>query len=324
MKKFFSFIALAALLVACQPEEIQTAFTVGDAVATINVKAVDVQTQAEANNVTITASAGTVNGKVITLKGNPILESQVVTVNVKFGGNNKTYTGQVNVDKLLAGGVASYGLVVPVNDPKPDTPPTPSSPIYGHVYSLVPGFTADSTDVKYLPEGKDHGTSHVGNTGQEHSVWVQNNQEYMLNVNVTYTEISGGIITHNVTNPDFAPIVQAYVSAFSNDPYTETEKEMSFSVSAFCWYTAWRTIISSTHEFKVMAQKTEDGKLVGDAFEIGTVEVKAFATQVEYDEMPIPAGAEGHGHPYVHGHGHGTPHDHSINFNAGGGMGDAQ
>ena len=82
MKKLFSLFALAGAFVACQPEELETAFSVDPATVTIDVTVTDVQTGAAAEDVTVTCSDGAakVEGNVITLTGNPAIDETTVTV----------------------------------------------------------------------------------------------------------------------------------------------------------------------------------------------------------------------------------------------------
>ena len=69
MKKFFSLFALVAVFAACQPEKVQTAFTVAGATATINVQVFNVNTGAAYDGqYNLAASEGSVSGNTVAIE----------------------------------------------------------------------------------------------------------------------------------------------------------------------------------------------------------------------------------------------------------------
>ena len=82
MKKLFSLFALVGAFVACQPEELETAFDVDPAKATINVTVIDVQTAEpiEGLKVDCPGGEGKVNGNVVTITGNKAIQAMDVNL----------------------------------------------------------------------------------------------------------------------------------------------------------------------------------------------------------------------------------------------------
>ena len=112
MKKLLSFFAMAGLLVACQPEDLETAFEVAPAKVTVTVHAIDVNNPATEVSAEVSASEGTVEGNVITILGSKSLTARELTVNAKFEG--ATYSTKLNIAALRAGGVAAYDVNIVV------------------------------------------------------------------------------------------------------------------------------------------------------------------------------------------------------------------
>ena len=298
MKKLFSLFALAGALVACQPEELETAFDVDPAKATINVTVIDVQTAEpiEGLKVDCPGGEGDVDGNVVTITGNKAIQAMDVNLvlsSSKYPDETKTVT--VKINSLLAGGLATYNVVEVMGTPYPEPEPV--------VVTLEEGEPFYVTDVAYLSTLNVEGHSHSHN-GIDLSKWAENPTPFMITVSGTYSVYSGADAEKtSVSNPEYESLVDTYVNAY-NVGSSEVPAEFSFKVSAWSLYTVWQTRITDTTEYVVKV----------DGEEVGTFSVEGVtSTQVEYLEMALP----GHSHDYVHGHGHASHGEHD---NAGGGI----
>lgn len=285
MKKIFSVIALAGALVACQPEKLETAFEVSNAVVTINVSTVDLTTGQPATGVVLTAEPGEIKDGKVVITGTPTVKEGDVKITATYRG--KSYEQTVHVNGLLAGGEASYSIVMVVGAPVGD---------YEYRYSAT--NVEENVEVKYF-EKAEH--SHAD------KMWAKNISEFLLKGTVDYTVYSGSKTTSvSASDPDFKSIVDAYGNAFDMG-IDETSEVLDITVSAYCWYTAWQTRTTTVTDYTVYAKKAGE-----EEFAIGTLVVEsAFSTAAEYTEIADP---EGHGH-YHYGHG-----IHGNTDNAGGGI----
>lgn len=304
MKKLFSLFALAGALVACQPEELETAFDVDNAKATINVTVIDVQTAAPIEDLTVTCPGGEgkVDGNVVTITGNKAIQAMDVNLvlsSSKYPDETKTVT--VKINSLLAGGLATYNVVEVMGTPYPEPGPDPEpEPV---VVTVEKGTSLSVTEVGYLSTLKVEGHSHSHN-GIDLTKWAENETPFMITVSGTYSVYSGVKAEKtSVLDPDYESLVDTYVTAY-NVGQKEEQDEFSFPVSAWSLYTVWQTKTTDTTEYVVKV----DGETVG-TFDVEGVS----STQVEYLEMALP----GHSHDYVHGHGHASHGEHD---NAGGGI----
>lgn len=307
MKKLFSLFALVGAFVACQPEELETAFDVDPAKATINVTVIDVQTAEpiEGLKVDCPGGEGDVDGNVVTITGTPAKPAiQAMDVNLVLSSSkypDETKTVTVKINSLLAGGLATYNVVevmgTPYPEPGPDTDPEPV------VVTVEKGTSLSVTEVGYLSTLDVEGHSHSHN-GIDLSKWAENPTPFMITVSGTYSVYSGVKAEKtSVLDPDYESLVDTYVTAY-NVGQKEEQDEFSFPVSAWSLYTVWQTKTTDTTEYVVKV----DGETVG-TFDVEGVS----STQVEYLEMALP----GHSHDYVHGHGHASHGEHD---NSGGGI----
>ena len=115
MKKLFALFALAGAFVACQPEEIETAFEVKDAVVRIYVSIRDVNTGADAVGAVLTADPYDVENNVVTITGTPSISATDVKLKVSYEGAE--YTQTVHVNALAAAGEAKYSAYMVVGKP---------------------------------------------------------------------------------------------------------------------------------------------------------------------------------------------------------------
>ena len=305
MKKLFSLFALVGAFVACQPEELETAFDVDPAKATINVTVIDVQTAEpiEGLKVDCPGGEGDVDGNVVTITGNKAIQAMDVNLvlsSSKYPDETKTVT--VKINSLLAGGLATYNVVEVMGTPYPEPGPDPEpEPV---VVTVEKGTSLSVTEVGYLSTLDVEGHSHSHN-GIDLSKWAENPTPFMITVSGTYSVFSGVEAEKtSVTNPDYESLVQTYVDSYNSVGQKEEKEEFSFNVSAWALYTVWQTKTTETTEYVVKV----------DGEEVGTFNVEGVSsTQVEYLEMALP----GHSHDYVHGHGHASHGEHD---NAGGGI----
>ena len=303
MKKLFSLFALVGAFVACQPEELETAFDVDPAKATINVTVIDVQTAEpiEGLKVDCPGGEGDVDGNVVTITGNKAIQAMDVNLvlsSSKYPDETKTVT--VKINSLLAGGLATYNVVEVMGTPYPEPGPDPEpEPV---VVTVEKGTSLSVTEVGYLSTLDVEGHSHSHN-GIDLSKWAENPTPFMITVSGTYSVFSGVEAEKtSVTNPDYESLVQTYVDSYNSVGQKEEKEEFSFNVSAWALYTVWQTKTTETTEYVVKV----------DGEEVGTFNVEGVSsTQVEYLEMALP----GHSHDYVHSHGHASHGEHD---NAGG------
>lgn len=291
MKKIFSLLALVGVFASCQPEKLETAFEVANAVATVTVTAVDVNTQ-QPVNATISASdaAATIAGNVVTLTGSPALTARTVTVVANYQG--KDYSQSVSINALLAGGKAAYTLVIPVGVPVAEQVITTK---------VVSEEEAVSEPIYFT---RTDGHALVDHNGK---YYAENLSEFLLTGEVTWTKVEGSqFVSSECTNPLFSEIVKLYADTYAaSNSVTKTEDVLEITVSAWAYYTVYQTVTTKTQTIGVFA----------DGVQVGSVVVEYLSSAVTYEEIANPMG---HGH-YHQGHGH-AGHGHGDTNNAGGGI----
>ena len=298
MKKLFSLFALAGAFVACQPEELETAFSVDPATVTIDVTVTDVQTGAAAEGVTVTCSDGSakVEGNVITFTGNPAIDAKTVTVTATSTKYAESVSKEVEINELLGGGVANYNVVLVIGKPVSE-------------YEITVEKVSETKDSKtgYV-EGAEYEHSYT-HGGIDYEYWRRNDTKFWIDFEVTYTDYSGAEAAAGVvTDPAFKSVVDGFVNAY-NTGIEETSKTETFKVSAWCIYTVKQTVDYLVETYSVKA----------DNVEVGTFTVSTPSrVQLDYYEMADPE-SHGHGH-YQPGHGHDDTHGHGAGNNAGGGI----
>lgn len=283
MKKLFSLLALVGVIAACQPEKLETAFEVADAVAKITVTTVDLKTGQNVN-ATITASEGSVSGNVVTITGNPAITARVVTVTATYEGNSNSQSVQIN--SLLAGGAADYGVIITVGSVIDND----------REFSYVETASESVEEVKYLTSDSHEPVNHDG------KMWFKNLSEFYLTGSVNWTSYSGAeLVSVDVINEDYKSVVEAYADAYDQG-IVASEKVLDITVSAWAYYTVSQTRTTTVKTFEVKADDEKIGEFVVKMIE---------SSEAEYEEIANP---EGHGHYHAgHGHGHGGD-------NAGGGI----
>ena len=161
MKKFFSLIALVGVFAACQPEKLTTAFEVGPAEATINVKVVDLLTGEDVT------SAATINGAT-TITGTPAIAAQDYTVSAEYKGGKGSAT--IHINALRAGGRATYSAVIPVGGPD-----------YDFSFTLTPIGEPEYAYLQLAASEKHY----------QGAFWAENLSEFILKDSATYPTFEG-------------------------------------------------------------------------------------------------------------------------------------
>ncbi len=302
MKKLLSLIALAGIFAACQPEEIDTAFEVPNAVVTIKVSAVDVRTNKTVTPSTVIPSAGSYANGVVTIEGTPTIPAKNVTLTVKYKADYMTaeesYPASVDILALRAGGRAEYSVTVVVGK---------LNPIVDYQFLMEQGEASTETKVTYFTPADGHAL--ISHEGKE---WMRNNSENYLTGTVTWKTQTGSESSYKLNDgidAEFESAVKNYSDSYNTGIKEEDAEPFKITVSAYSYYTVWATRVFTTTPYNVYRYKAADAS---DKEVIGTFSVKSVTSQIEYAEMADP---NAHGHYEGEGHGHGNGGD-----NAGGGI----
>ena len=326
MKKFFSLIALAGVIAACTPEQVDTAFKLAGGKVLVNVELVDI------------VNGGTYSGDVdirfvrgnldVTQEFSPIVgsgphaylwqaeESQAVSaeeyfVVVKSANFARDYSSWVTFPEVLAGGEASIKVIVPVGEPlngwtvmaQPDKDKVESWTEYGYLVN------------SHYPT---HAYSHKGI-----DTWYYNNSEYLLEGSVKYTWEKVGSVSNVVDKKivGFENVVTNFedeiLARYAWDGDTE---EYPFTVSAWAM---WQVVQAEGHIFiPILFWAYQDKNNNGEEdsgeehLDLGSLDFEyVFSNLIQKVELPYP-GAPSHAH-YHEGHGHDA---HGSAANAGGGI----
>ena len=316
MKKFFSLIALAGVIAACTPEQVDTAFKLAGGKVLVNVELVDI------------VNGGTYSGDVdirfvrgnldVTQDFSPIVgsgphaylwqaeESQAVSaeeyfVVVKSANFARDYSSWVTFPEVLAGGEASIKVIVPVGEPlngwtvmaQPDKDKVESWTEYGYLVN------------SHYPT---HAYSHKGI-----DTWYYNNSEFILEGSVEYLDANSDEVSNVVDNNllGFEGVVTKLSESLKwNWPYYE-DATYEFAVSAWAMWNVRQTDYWYTCPVTVIASKEGETDLTLGGFDYKYVET----VEMQVYELAYP-GAPSHAH-YHAGHGHDA---HGSAANAGGGM----
>lgn len=281
MKKLFALFALAGAFVACQPEEIETAFEVKDAVVRINVSIRDVNTGADAVGAVLTADPYHVENNVVTITGTPSISATDVKLKVSYEGAE--YTQTVHVNALAAAGEAEYSAYMVVGKPMSEVEITIE--------------TADPVTVegdREYPEDErlSHEYSHNGIDW-----WFYNDNAFAMGFNVNYKVKTGATVSGiEVSNDMYADVVNSYANAL-NVGASDKDASAHFVAPAYSLYVVWTIDSETTTGYTVLADGTP----------VGSFDVTTYGTTINFDMVEDP---------YGHGHGH----SHGYEENAGGGI----
>lgn len=296
MKKLISLIALAGVIAACTPEQIDTAFKLAGGKVTVEVDVIDIiNGGAYSGDYTVTSNFGTVSGNKITFEA---AESQAVAAgnyDITVSGPKlaKDYKATYAVPAVLAGGEAVIKASVFVGEP-------------------INGWTVDtafdekavveSQEVFFLANGHypTYAYSHAGIDS-----WYYNNSEFMLEGTVLYDCSIYDWTVSNVVNKEYLGFEEIFdnLLAYYDDRDVE-ETEYSFVVSAWAMWNVVQTNYRTKVPYTVFAfkdknenEKLDDGE---EYLELGSFDLDEVVTAlVEVHELPYPE-AEGH---YEEGHG---------------------
>ena len=315
MKKFISLIALVGVFAACEPENLQTAFNVGNATATINVTVVSAAPgfDQSAAQVTYAWSNG---GTTQSIEGNPSIAAGTVTVTATFEGAKASET--ISFPQIFAGmdAVFTATVFIPYN-------------AGGYTLSLEKGETETFTTV-YGIEAAAHGHGYktaqtVEFNGKNYTVWMMENaSEFILEDSYTWTSYEGfETYDFEVLNDDFSiEATLVYAAIASKEGIDEKDNKYEFSVGAWSLYNVINPEIETTTTYYVIATPDEGSN---------NPEIPAVASFDVY-QISSACGAVEIAHPdhashYVPHTGHYTHDGHAIhgnNNNAGGGIIDAE
>ena len=312
MKKLFSLIALAGVIAACTPEQIETAFKLAGGKITVEVDVVDViKGGAYTGDYTVTSNFGTVSGNTITFEA---AESQAVPsgnyeITVSGPKLAKDYKATYAVPEVLAGGKAVIKASVFVGEP-------------------INGWTVDTdydekavveTEEVFFLANEHYPTYAYSHDGIDN--WYYNNSEFLLEGSVEYGFSFYDWSVSNVVNKEYLGFEEIFqnVLDYYNDPQV-IDDEYEFVVSAWAMWNVVQTNYRFRVPFTVFAFKDKNGNEKVDAdeefLELGSFDLDEVDTaSIEVHELPYP-GAPGHAH-YEHGHGQDA---HGSKANAGGGI----
>lgn len=295
MKKFFSFIALAGLLVACQPEEIKTAFKVGSAVAEINVSATDLLT----GPVTIDGTTYSLN--VDTPTGYPevvMLASDKISFTTEEAVSLPS--GNVTVQLVSGGVVLGESVVYIPRILAGDKYTTSTSIIFGNMPSeytfSIDGGTYVTTilaaDPMYLTTSGAY--THDGN-----SKWDDNASDSAIVFEGQYIQAEGTELVADVEvlAPEFQSHIDAYASAFERK-LQQFKVPYSAPIPAYCYFRVTNQIVANVYIYVVSAQLGSE-----PAFPIAKIYVGRFANEITCEILEYGAPAVDHGDGHGHGHG---------------------
>ncbi len=296
MKKFFSLIALVGVFAACQPEDLNTAFSLGNAEATINVTVIN------------TIDGANVTGQ-STITGNTVAPSEAgiprqdITVSATYQGATGSTT--VTIGPVLGGAKATYNVVVYI-----------PGAIGDYTISTKAGDAVDSFNLMWLKDTKEHGIPYsYSYKGYEVNVMLENANEFVLVDKAKYVTYSGYEYANVVVvDSRFKSIVENI--AKTDSEIVETEVEEEFQVSAWAVYNFFNLITTTTKPIQIIATPNGNVPTVGENGVIGTFNEVTKSSQAGKVELAHPD----HASHYEAGHGHG----HGAGNNAGGGLVDAE
>ena len=292
MKKFFSLIALVGVFAACNPEDLSTAFSLGNAEATINVTVINT-----IDGVNVTGQS--------TITGNTVAPSEAgipkqdITVTATYQGATGSTT--LTIGPVLGGAKATYNVVVYI----------PGS-IGDYTISTKAGEVQEEVVLQWLKATATHGVSYFHDG---YDKWLENASELCLVDTATYMEYAGSEYANvNVLDPAFKSVVENIAS--TDSAIAEAEVVEEFKVSAWAYYNFFNVITTTTKPIQIIATPNGNAPIVGENGVIGTFDEVTKSSEAGVIEFAHPDHA---GH-YQYGHGHG----HGEGGNAGGGLIDAE
>ena len=243
MKKFFSLIALVAVFAACQPEKVQTAFTVAGATATINVQVFNVNTGAAYDGqYTLSASEGTVSGNTVAIESaqSTGISKHDVTLTVTGPKLAKTYTHAVTIPDVLAGGHADVSAIIVVGEDGD-----------AYDYEIVETVVSSEETVENMNNNTHYPThSHAGND------YYYNNSEFLLDCDIEYDVVSG--VEVDMKSADFklgfdTQVAENIMKSYNTGKSVTKASLPTFQISAYAMWRAWATYTKEVVKYTVKA-----------------------------------------------------------------------
>jgi len=314
MKKFISLIALVGVFAACEPENLQTAYTVANATATINVTVVSAAPgfDEKAAQVTYAWSNG---GTTETIEGNPSIAAGSVTVTATYAGSTATET--LSFPQIFAGMNAHFTatLFIPYNSGD-------------YTLSVKTDKTSQAIEV-YGLQAAAHGHGYakmqeVEVGGMKFNVkMMENASEFILEDSYTFETFKGIALAKSLSikNDDFKDAATNVYNAFVKANITgivPTKHEYGFAVGAWSLYNVVNPVITTTADMVIVAA-AKDGSNNPMIPEVATFAIKMKSSLCTAVEKAHPD----HASHYVPHSGNYTHDGHAIhgdNNNAGGGI----
>ena len=318
MKKFFSLIALVGVFAACEPENLQTAFTVANATATVNETVLCAAPDFDSSEVTVTY--GWSNGTGFSTKsitGSPAIEAGSVTVTAHYRGAEASTT--VSFPKIYAGmdAVLTATVILPYN-------------AGGYVIDFEYGDTEVADVEVYGLQAAAHGHGYgvaqeVEFEGEKFKVWMMENAtEFILEDSYTQLIPDGYELgDFEVLNDDFAFESEYIYDLFDFYSGIDYEEESyDFSVGAWSLYNVINPVITYVTPIIVTATP-EEGSNNPEIGPVASFNMYNLFAACGVVEIAHPD----HASHYHAGHGHYTHDGHALhggNNNAGGGIIEAE
>ena len=330
MKKFFSLIALAGVIAACTPEQIETAFKLEGAKGTIAVEVVKLDGSAISGSFQISGYQSLPNSNVTYAANKALITfyapesdaiaEQVLTLTASGDEIITPVSTTVTVPYLLAGQVAALSGRIRVGES-----------VDGW-YFMFDEETGEKTEtIGFL--ANPHYATYAYTHGDVNS-WYVNNSENMLKGTVPVTYQEGYSAGRDVVFPDYAGfetvypagsesvVVKDWVENAKAGDLKETTVNYEFQVSAWAmWNVVVRKIVTPATQSILAVKLNEDGTAPLDekgkplasaeVYKVASVTADKYECSYGVEELPYP-NAAGH---YVEGHGHANGGD-----NAGGGI----
>jgi len=314
MKKFFSLIALVGVFAACEPENLQTAFNVNDATATVNETVLCAAPDFDPSAVTVTYGWSVGTGfSTKSIKGNPSIPAGTVTVTAHYKGAEASTT--VSFPQIFAGmdAVLTATVILPYN-------------AGGYVIDYEIGdqevYDVEVYGLQAAAHGHGYGVAQeVEFEGEKFKVWMMENAtEFILEDSYTwYVPYGYELDALEVLNDDFAfesEYWYDYLDYYSGIDFEE--ESYDFSVGAWSLYNVINPVI--TYVMPVIVTATpEEGSNNPEIGPVATFNAYGLYAACGVVEMAHPD----HAAHYVPHSGHYTHDGHALhgdNNNAGGGI----
>ena len=317
MKKFFSLIALVGVFAACEPENLQTAFNVADATATVNETVVCLAPDFDPSAVTVTYD-WSVGGSTKSIKGNPAIEAGTVTVTATYAGATASTT--VSYPKIFAPMdlVLDATIFLPYN-------------AGGYELSVVWDDENAEKETHVLGlQAAAHGHGYqtpqtVPFEDNEYKVYMmQNATEFILEDSYEWETYDGYMVgEYELLNPDFEELAELYYYGVEFFEGIDVEEESyEFSVGAWSLYNVINPVTAVKTPCYIVATPI-DGYNNPEIGPVASFTALNYSSACGVVEMAHPD----HAAHYVAHSGHYTHDGHALhgdNNNAGGGIIDAE